>query len=75
MISCLNQVIFALNEVYCLNEKKATSMIDKFNVKPEDYSQRVNSIFENLGIDIEESIKTAEDLFNQVQAVCKTEHL
>ncbi len=29
-ISCLNQVLFALNEEYCINEKKAVKMIDGF---------------------------------------------
>jgi hypothetical protein len=73
LVSSLNQVIFALNEEYCLNEKKAIIMIEKFKVKPKDYSKRVNSIFENLGESIEQSIKSAEDLVNQVQEVCDAE--
>ena len=32
-ISCLNQVLFALNEEYCINEKKAVRMIDGFAKK------------------------------------------
>ena len=43
-ISCLNQVIFALNEEYCINEKKAVAMIDGFAIKPKDYKKRVNRI-------------------------------
>ena len=31
-VSALNQVLFALNEEYCLNEKKAVKMIDGFAV-------------------------------------------
>ncbi len=30
-VSALNQVIFALNEQYCINEKKAVRMIDTFD--------------------------------------------
>lgn len=43
-ISCLNQVLFALNEEYCINEKKAVAMIDGFAIKPKDYKKRVNRI-------------------------------
>jgi len=31
-ISALNQVLFAIDEEYCLNEKKAVGMIDGFNI-------------------------------------------
>ncbi len=68
MVSCMNQVLFALNEVYCLNEKKAIMMIDEFMLKPDDYSKNVNWIFECLRESMEQSIKTAEDLYNQVKA-------
>ncbi len=43
-ISCLNQVLFALNEEYCINEKKAVKMIDGFSIKPKDYKKRVDKI-------------------------------
>ena len=43
-ISALNQVLFAVNEEYCLNEKKAVDMIDSFNIHPIDYKDKVNSI-------------------------------
>lgn len=44
-ISALNQVLFAVNEEYCLNEKKAVGMIDHFNIHPLGYKDKVNSIF------------------------------
>jgi predicted nucleotidyltransferase len=50
-ISCLNQVIFALNEEYCINEKKAVRMIDNFRIKPKDYKKRVDRIFTLLSSD------------------------
>ena len=52
-ISSLNQVLFALNEEYCINEKKAVRMIDGFRVKPDRYKQRVDTIFALLGQDPE----------------------
>lgn len=75
MVSSMNQVLFGVNEEYCVNEKKAITMIDKFEIKPDDYSRRVNWIFENLGDSIEQSIKTAEDLYNQVQDASNTENI
>ncbi|MBB6214484.1 putative nucleotidyltransferase [Anaerosolibacter carboniphilus] len=44
-ISCLNQVLFAKNEEYCINEKKAVRMIDGFNIRPQEYKTRVDQIF------------------------------
>jgi hypothetical protein len=50
-ISALNQVLFAVNEEYCLNEKKAVGMIDSFNIHPLGYKDKVNSIFAVAGTD------------------------
>ena len=50
-ISCLNQVLFALNEEYCINEKKAVKMIDGFNIKPKDYKNRIDEIITLLSPD------------------------
>lgn len=44
-VSALNQVLFALNETYCLNEKKAARMIDAFAIQPPDYNARVSAVF------------------------------
>jgi hypothetical protein len=35
-ISSLNQVLFAKNKQYCINEKKAVMMVDQFAIKPVD---------------------------------------
>lgn len=43
-ISALNQVLFAANQQYCLNEKKAVGMIEGFGIHPQGYSQKVQSI-------------------------------
>ncbi|SEM81445.1 nucleotidyltransferase domain-containing protein [Lihuaxuella thermophila] len=44
-ISSLNQVLFARNEEYCINEKNAVAMADRFDIKPVDYKKRVDRIF------------------------------
>jgi hypothetical protein len=56
-ISCLNQVIFALNEEYCINEKKAVKMIESFKIKPKDYKERVDRIITLLSSDKESTKK------------------
>ena len=48
LISALNQVLFAVNEEYCLNDKKAVMRIDSFTILPIDYSHKV-SIYRRPG--------------------------
>ncbi|HZG88438.1 nucleotidyltransferase domain-containing protein [Paenibacillus sp.] len=43
-VSCLNQVLFALNETYWMNEKGASAIIDTLKMVPSEYSSRVNNI-------------------------------
>jgi predicted nucleotidyltransferase len=50
-ISGLNQVLFAFNEEYCINEKRAVRMIEGFRVKPDRYKERIDIIFALLGKD------------------------
>ena len=47
-VSCLNQVLFAVNEEYCINEKKAVRMIGTFPKAPQKYKERVEEIFRLL---------------------------
>lgn len=54
-ISCLNQVIFALNREYCLNEKKAVRMIEGFKVKPGDYKNRIDRVISAISTDEEQT--------------------
>lgn len=44
-VSACNQLLFAYNRVYCLNEKKAPAQIETMPVHPNDYQQKVNRIF------------------------------
>ncbi len=52
-VTCMNQVLFALNEQYLLNEKGAVALIDTFSIKPRDYRIRVESAFTLLAPDAE----------------------
>ena len=74
-ISCLNQVLFAMNEEYCINEKKAVRMIDGFYYKPQDYKVKIDKIITlissnidntKLGIEIiQELITETEELLEK----------
>ncbi|MCM3127841.1 MULTISPECIES: nucleotidyltransferase domain-containing protein [unclassified Paenibacillus] len=50
-LSCLNQILFAINEEHCINEKRAVQMIEDFDLKPAHYKQRVDEIVELLSPD------------------------
>jgi predicted nucleotidyltransferase len=52
-VACMNQVLFALNEVYLLNEKGAVAVADGFGLSPPSYQQRVESVFALLTADAE----------------------
>lgn len=45
-VACLNQVLFALNEQYCANEKGAVHIINTFPKAPINYKVRVNQVFD-----------------------------
>ncbi len=71
-ISCLNQVLFALNEEYCINEKKAIRMIDNFKIKPKDYKMRVDRIFSLLS---SKEDRTREGVKILKELIAETEEL
>jgi len=64
-VSCLNQVLFALNKVCCINEKKAVKLIDSFEHKPSNYAEKVKRIFEALGSSATECCAMTENLFKE----------
>jgi len=73
-ISCLNQVLFALNEEYCINEKKAVRMIDGFNRKPKAYKDRVDQIITLLstnGESTKQGIEILQTLILETEMLLK----
>ncbi|GIN10279.1 nucleotidyltransferase domain-containing protein [Shouchella clausii] len=71
-ISCLNQVLFAVNKEYCINEKKAVRMIEGFGVKPSKYKERVDQIFTLLSSK-KDSTSQALDILHEL--ISETESL
>lgn len=64
-VACLNQVLFALNETYLMNEKGASAIVDSFTIAPRRYSYRVNEIFA-LIIEDPDSLKNALNLLREL---------
>lgn len=69
MISCINQVLFAYNNTYCINEKKAIKLIESFEYKPQNYAQRVNQIFSLLGHSLDDCFEIIKDLYEEVKEI------
>ncbi|GIO08035.1 hypothetical protein J31TS6_40630 [Brevibacillus reuszeri] len=69
-ISCLNQVIFALNGEYCINEKKAVRMIEGFNTKPNDYKKKIDQIITLISSNqdsTKEGIEILQELISETE--------
>lgn len=65
-VSCMHQALFALNRGYCLNEKKAAIRVDKLRLRPENYSHRVNRVFE---LPAAEGIAELNTLVTEAEAI------
>lgn len=73
-ISCLNQVLFALNEEYCINEKKAVRMIDGFSIKPKNYKNRIDKIITLISADRDttrEGINILKELVSETEVLLR----
>lgn len=71
-ISCLNQVVFAKNKVYCINEKKAVAMIQSFSIRPRNYKERIDEIVALLSTDshkINQAVENLKDLISETEAL------
>ena len=69
-ISSLNQVLFAVNREYCINEKKAVKMIEGFKIKPSDYKERVDKVISLISTDVDctrKGIDILQRLVNEVE--------
>lgn len=66
-VSCLNQVLFALNEVYCLNEKGAVAFASTFAIAPPDYKHRIDRLFAAAGSDLVEACRQLNALVTEVE--------
>jgi predicted nucleotidyltransferase len=69
VISCLTQVIYALNETYIMNEKGSLTNIETFKIIPKNFKKRVESIFFSLTVDTEYMKELLDELSGIVKEV------
>jgi predicted nucleotidyltransferase len=70
--ACMLQVLFALNEEYCLNEKGALLIADKFQLRPVNLKERIEEAFALLSADgrsIEEAIAMLGEVSQEISAL------
>jgi predicted nucleotidyltransferase len=65
-VTCMNQVLFALNEEYLLNEKGAVAIANGFALCPRNYQERVESVFALLAVDAK-SIMDAIAILDEIE--------
>ncbi|WP_258959106.1 DNA polymerase subunit beta [Paenibacillus tyrfis] len=77
-VSCLNQVLFALNETYWMNEKGAAAIADSFSMAPSQYSNTINSILTLVTEDqtgLEKAQSLLRDLIHETDNLVKSKGL
>lgn len=72
VVSCLIQVIYALNETYIMNEKGSLDNIDTFRIIPKEFKKKIENIFYLLVANTE----NMKNLINELSSIVKeVEHL
>lgn len=61
-VSCLLQVLFAMNEQYWMNEKGALALADTFPIRPADLRSRIERAFALLPGSIEEAVDVLDEI-------------
>jgi predicted nucleotidyltransferase len=68
-VSCLVQVLYALNETYFISDKRMYRDVEQFALKPQNIAERVDRILGDAGREreeLEESLKAAEALLGEI---------
>lgn len=74
----MNQVLFALNETYWMNEKGAAAIADSFSMVPSKYSYRINDILTLVTEDqagLEKALGILRDLIHETDNLVKCKGL
>ncbi|WP_261134007.1 nucleotidyltransferase domain-containing protein [Bacillus sp. Marseille-Q3570] len=68
-VSCLTQVLFALNECFYINEKGAVKAANQFPYIPDRFERRINKIFTSLSTDegISNSFQILDEIIHEVE--------
>ncbi len=71
-IHCLVQVLYALNETYYISEKKLTTDITSFTIRPTRFLKRIAALLGAVGTtstQLQESLDQANALYDEVSAL------
>ena len=66
----LTQVLFAVNECYCINEKGAVLEVDTLPVHPPDYAHRVSQLL-GAGGELETRLREMAMIVEEVKVLCQ----
>lgn len=73
--ACMLQVLFALNQVYWMNEKGAAALADRFPIAPPDFKARLEHAFQSLAASeqgIHAALQALADLAGEIEALVET---
>jgi predicted nucleotidyltransferase len=74
-IHCLVQILYALNEMYYISEKRLTHDIASFTVLPTNFLTRMNEILGSVGTDaaqLQHSLTKTEQLYSECSMLSAT---
>lgn len=73
-VSCLTQVLYALNETYLMNEKGALTAMDSFKILPKAFKKNIENIFCSLTFEPDNTkplISQLSCIVKEVEELCK----
>jgi hypothetical protein len=73
----LTQALFALNEKYFINDKKAMVELGVFRILPDGYLEQLNAVLAHPGAsprELAHSVAALDSLWRQVVALCGDEY-
>ena len=75
--SSLVQVLYALNETYCMNDKRLIKDVEQFSLKPQEFVMRLDRILGNIGRhsnQISETLLNSQILLKEVIELCSDQY-
>jgi predicted nucleotidyltransferase len=75
--SSLVQVLYALNETYCMSDKRLIKDVEQFSLKPQEFGMRLDRILGNIGRDsnqISETLLNTQILLKEVIELCRDQY-
>jgi predicted nucleotidyltransferase len=77
IVSNMVQVLYALNETYFISDKRVYKDVERFSIKPQNFTERIDHILGDIGFDskkLEESISMTVILLHEVIEFCRDQY-